>query len=1277
MAEQLGSIFVELDLDSSRYLKSQQQLLKDATTTSLSIEQNFKNLGIKTSAEYDLMRQKISNSYNSILNDHKSTANDILRAEQAKNDKLRQLNDQQYGHQETLMNKMSKNIESAYSQIFGALSLAAIGTMAKQTIEASLAMERMNLTMSAAIGNSDMAAKEMQYIREESERLGLNLNETALAYAKFSASTRNTAVEGEETRRIFTSVAEATTALKLPTEQVNGVFLALSQIMSKGKIQAEELRGQLGERLPGAFQLTADAMGITTAELDKMLQDGKVISADVLPKLATKLHETYGDAAIAASKTGQAEINRFNNTLFETKAVVGDSLMPTFISVLNLIKSGVPYIAEFAGGFKLITIDAAASFDKLKVYFGNIKTFMFGSPEEIAQVKTQLSDIEKVAESTKKDIYDSMNKGVTSAKTSAELAAEKMKTTAAAAKNAIKENSKEQQAALKHANEQIEKDLNKLTLTVEEQIQEQADKWEKLGVNKTKIQEWTSAKMAEINRKEAEKVLKIQQAANEQIAQHRRKATDDYEKLMSEEADFAMNENERAMAKITAQEQDKLWKINVMLQEETISWEQYELARTQITANAAANRLEKEFNEAKRRADINYSAIQNIKGMEEEAYQMRIAQIDAEAAKRIKDGGDAVLLAKWVADEQQKAYIQMGKSADDWSKGVQASLLELTRQHTTWGNVAYEVTKAFTDNAKAQLQTNLFAVWKGNIDDIEFDWQSMMDAIGQKLTSKIADMVMEAAAHDILLMFKSEWVEGGSQVLGIVSRVLGFGDSIINMFSGGSSAGYSTGFGDWTEGLGFARGGLVPGVPSGVDSVHAMLAPGEFVIPSSLVSNLAEQGRGGDTMLAHINPAEAAILKMLGGSGTINPRTGLPEFSNGYPDNFYYNGKFGHFERIDPNDPANYLRRQWGDWRYVSPNPADPYQYFFSPIDTMNGAIANWSNAMPTAAGTWFTGGEDTNWVMNPSAGTVTMNSQEGYNAPGGFLGQFGQYLAPALALAGAPFSGGMSMYAYAALMGGAAAGGNIVGQLIGGGSVNFEQALSQGFMTAGAAATGMSIMNLYSAIMDTLATSGIAAGVEGNAMFVADAAAFAGTEGASADALAGFLAEAGELYPSTFAGSIYEQPWYSMALDMASSTAKKQLIKFALNQAFGAATGSGGDAGGHMQVSYEGADDGGLLSNLAGIMSSMQGRGQFNVNPFSARDGLDYVPYDNFPIRAHKGEAVLTAKENRERLSGGGGDANVTIHIENFYGDSDGINMLAQKVGDILDTYKRRGWRA
>jgi hypothetical protein len=47
---------------------------------------------------------------------------------------------------------------------------------------------------------------------------------------------------------------------------------------------------------------------------------------------------------------------------------------------------------------------------------------------------------------------------------------------------------------------------------------------------------------------------------------------------------------------------------------------------------------------------------------------------------------------------------------------------------------------------------------------------------------------------------------------------------------------------------------------------------------ASAARAIAAQGRGGDTMLAHINPREAAMLRSMGGSGQINPRTGLPEF---------------------------------------------------------------------------------------------------------------------------------------------------------------------------------------------------------------------------------------------------------------------------------------------------------------------------------------------------------------------------------------------------------------
>ena len=52
---------------------------------------------------------------------------------------------------------------------------------------------------------------------------------------------------------------------------------------------------------------------------------------------------------------------------------------------------------------------------------------------------------------------------------------------------------------------------------------------------------------------------------------------------------------------------------------------------------------------------------------------------------------------------------------------------------------------------------------------------------------------------------------------------------------------------------------------------------------SEKAQQLRSKGRGGDTILAHINPTEAAMLKAMGGSGTTNPKTGLPEF--GFFDN--------------------------------------------------------------------------------------------------------------------------------------------------------------------------------------------------------------------------------------------------------------------------------------------------------------------------------------------------------------------------------------------------------
>lgn len=73
-----------------------------------------------------------------------------------------------------------------------------------------------------------------------------------------------------------------------------------------------------------------------------------------------------------------------------------------------------------------------------------------------------------------------------------------------------------------------------------------------------------------------------------------------------------------------------------------------------------------------------------------------------------------------------------------------------------------------------------------------------------------------------------------------------------------------------------------PQVQMGSEEVSPMepqgFANGGPVSMKPIAKFLAQQGRNGDTMLAHITPSEAALLKSRGGSGTINPVTGMPEF---------------------------------------------------------------------------------------------------------------------------------------------------------------------------------------------------------------------------------------------------------------------------------------------------------------------------------------------------------------------------------------------------------------
>ena len=90
----VGTMFVELDLSTAKYTAKQQEILESGKITANKLEEQYKNLGIKSAEQFNLMRQKIENSYSLIAASGRRSADELLAIEKAKNDKIQSLNEQ-------------------------------------------------------------------------------------------------------------------------------------------------------------------------------------------------------------------------------------------------------------------------------------------------------------------------------------------------------------------------------------------------------------------------------------------------------------------------------------------------------------------------------------------------------------------------------------------------------------------------------------------------------------------------------------------------------------------------------------------------------------------------------------------------------------------------------------------------------------------------------------------------------------------------------------------------------------------------------------------------------------------------------------------------------------------------------------------------------------------------------------------------------------------------------------------------------------------------------
>lgn len=184
----------------------------------------------------------------------------------------------------------------SFKALSGALAVFKLGGLAADTAQAGLALNKVDTVLQTVFGSTQAAAREFEFVRETAARLSLDLQATASGYALLSASTKNTALEGQATRDIFLAVAEAGGKLQLSAEEINGTLVAFRQIASGATLQTDELN-QIAERIPGAFAIAARALGVATDEVKALVASGRVATADFLPKFAAETRKTFGTTA--------------------------------------------------------------------------------------------------------------------------------------------------------------------------------------------------------------------------------------------------------------------------------------------------------------------------------------------------------------------------------------------------------------------------------------------------------------------------------------------------------------------------------------------------------------------------------------------------------------------------------------------------------------------------------------------------------------------------------------------------------------------------------------------------------------------------------------------------------------------------------------------------------------------------------------------------------------------------------------------------------------------
>lgn len=133
-----------------------------------------------------------------------------------------------------------RNLARSYVSVFAVMGgVGMAGNSGQGMIQA-------RTSLLAAAGSAEEAGKQFEFVKEVAMKFGVGLQGAIKGYSKVGVAARTAGMSVAQTKDLFLAATEASTAFGLSSEETTGIFKAFSDMLSKGTLSAEELKGQLG-----------------------------------------------------------------------------------------------------------------------------------------------------------------------------------------------------------------------------------------------------------------------------------------------------------------------------------------------------------------------------------------------------------------------------------------------------------------------------------------------------------------------------------------------------------------------------------------------------------------------------------------------------------------------------------------------------------------------------------------------------------------------------------------------------------------------------------------------------------------------------------------------------------------------------------------------------------------------------------------------------------------------------------------------------------------------